>query len=418
MHELDDWLRHFDPELFPYDSVIGAFHRVGKHFVDKELLADLAQARSTLPEDGTAQGAGRVLAAFLDTALDKWDGRYDYRTYLSLGVLPLPDGQEPAAIEPAGHQRDLLVAQLIADALRQELAAAEGDTDLFPEMRPPADLTAKRLRLGVRAVTPAMRRLGLPVADPAEGPEEAARQLWRQAAAAALPEELQTLRLSILPVYVSHDEYMFLRILQAFEVSFALLSVLLRQAVAELAGAGAARCAWLVGQADEALREAASLFPLLATMQVGSFRTFRLYTEGASAIQSRNYKMVESLCRVPDGPRLDSAAYLAVPEVREQVLTGRAGLAETLRAAQADGLITAPDRERLDEALAAFSATLLQWRQTHYRMAVRMLGEGRTGTGYTEGTPYLSSVRDIPVFEIPDADDDRAATPSESEASS
>jgi hypothetical protein len=34
-----------------------------------------------------------------------------------------------------------------------------------------------------------------------------------------------------------------------------------------------------------------------------------------------------------------------------------------------------------------------------------MLGEA-TGTGYTEGTPYLKSVRDIPVFrtvDVPDA---------------
>jgi tryptophan 2,3-dioxygenase len=45
--------------------------------------------------------------------------------------------------------------------------------------------------------------------------------------------------------------------------------------------------------------------------------------------------------------------------------------------------------------------TLLRWRQTHYRLAVRMLGE-RPGTGYTEGTPYLKAVRSIPVFRATD----------------
>ncbi|MFD9905838.1 tryptophan 2,3-dioxygenase [Streptomyces sp. NPDC059063] len=429
MHELDDWLRDPGPERFPYDAVIAEFHRVGKHFVAKELLADLAAARSAL-QDGTGdRGADPVLAAFLDTALDKWDGRYDYCTYLSLGVLPLPGGQEtassgastgdggPAAVRAAGHRRDRLVVQLVADALRQQLAAADGESDLWPEMRPPAVLASKRLRLGVRAVTPVVRRLGLSVPDPDDGTEKAARQLWREVAADALPEELRVVRLSILPVYISHDEYMFLRILQSFEASFAHLSVLLRQAVAELLRADAARCAELVGSADDALREAASLFPLLATMQVGSFRTFRMYTEGASAIQSRNYKIVESLCRVPDGDRLDAAAYLSVPEVREQVLSGQATLSGALRSVAAAGLVSGADRARLDEAFEAFAGSLLQWRQTHYRMAVRMLGEGQTGTGYTEGTPYLRAVRDIPVFQVA-ADDGPAAAPGPSDGES
>jgi len=409
-HELDDWLGHPDPEHFPYDPVIDAFHRVGKHFVDKDLLADLARARSRLPAGGAEEGAGHVLAAFLDTALDKWDGCYDYSTYLSLGVLPLPGstpgvpaapGGEtgaPAAVRDAEYRRDRLVVQLIGDAIRQELAAADGATELWPEMRPPAATTAKRLRLGVRAVTPAIRRLGLPVADPADGAEPAARPMWQAVAADARPEELRTLRLSILPVYVSHDEYMFLRILQSLETYFAALAVTLRTAVAELGQGDAAGCAQLVRRAAEDLREAAAVFPLLATTQVDSFRTFRMYTEGASAIQSRNYKMVESLCRTPDDPRLDSAAYLAVPDVREKVLAGQTTLAGTLREVQAAGLISAPDQALLGEALEAFSGTLLHWRQTHYRMAVRMLGEGSPGTGYTEGTPYLRAVRDIPVF--------------------
>lgn len=47
--------------------------------------------------------------------------------------------------------------------------------------------------------------------------------------------------------------------------------------------------------------------------------------------------------------------------------------------------------------MTGFAQALQRWRGTHYRLAVRMLGEA-TGTGYTEGTPYLDSVRDIPVF--------------------
>jgi tryptophan 2,3-dioxygenase len=47
--------------------------------------------------------------------------------------------------------------------------------------------------------------------------------------------------------------------------------------------------------------------------------------------------------------------------------------------------------------MRAFSDTMLRWRHTHYRLAVRMLGE-RTGTGNTEGTPSLNAVRTVPVF--------------------
>jgi tryptophan 2,3-dioxygenase len=39
-----------------------------------------------------------------------------------------------------------------------------------------------------------------------------------------------------------------------------------------------------------------------------------------------------------------------------------------------------------------------RWRQAHYSIAVRMLGDQKPGTGATEGTAYLRSVREIPIF--------------------
>jgi tryptophan 2,3-dioxygenase len=54
--------------------------------------------------------------------------------------------------------------------------------------------------------------------------------------------------------------------------------------------------------------------------------------------------------------------------------------------------------------MTAFAAALRRWRQTHYRIAVRMLGT-RSGTGYTEGTPYLDEVRKVPVFRSIDETD-------------
>ena len=105
----------------------------------------------------------------------------------------------------------------------------------------------------------------------------------------------------------------------------------------------------------------------------------------ASAIQSRNYKLVESLCSRPSPSRLDSPTYRSVPDVRERVLAGQPTLDET----EHDFEVRA--------ARETFEAALAHWRNSHYKLAVRLLGE-RRGTGYTEGVPYLNEVRALPVF--------------------
>ena len=56
------------------------------------------------------------------------------------------------------------------------------------------------------------------------------------------------LQLTVLPVYVAHDEYMFIRMLQSYETTFALVGVQLRAAIAAIAEGSAAvaprgRCA-------------------------------------------------------------------------------------------------------------------------------------------------------------------------------
>ncbi|MET7369057.1 tryptophan 2,3-dioxygenase [Streptomyces sp. NPDC005566] len=412
MKELTDWLADPVPSRFPYPAVTHEFHRVGKHFVPDEILKSLALGRERLaPEAPTrADAADRLLLdRFLDTALDKWDGRYDYPSYTSLSVLGLPTADDgPAAAEAARVTRDRLTVQLLADLLRFELAAAEGRTEWLPEMRPEARMVEKRCRLAVRVARPALARLGYGERLTAAEPAEQAAQLWELVDGELLdPHERQVLKLSMLPVYISHDEHMFIRVLQTFETTFALLALSIRTAIGDLDGARTGDAAGHLSVAETALAESAPLFSLLATMQVESFRVFRDFTEGASAIQSRNYKLVESLCRVPDKDRLDSPAYRATPEVHERVLAGQPTLDDACGAALADARFSAADRELLTASMLGFAGALRRWRQTHYRIAVRMLGT-RSGTGATEGTPYLSSVRKIPVFrsvdETPDTE--------------
>lgn len=402
------WIARPDPAAFPYLPVVGEYHRVGKHFVTEHLLERLDLARSAAPR-GAEQGV--ILRRFLDVLLDKRDGVYDYQTYLALSLLPMPaDGGTPlaAADDGSAQQRlhDRLLVHLVVDTLGFELASLDGRTELFPQLRPDPEVRAKRCRLGLRALGPALRRLGLDRHGIAPGtrpgrvddPLSAARRVHAAVLADASAEEQRVLDLSILPVWTYHDEYLFIRVLQSFETVFALLAVWLRAAVGALADGRPELAARRIRKAEAGIEESFLLFSLLATMQVGSFQEFRQYTEGASAIQSRHYKLVESLCRIPDAERLDSPAFHSVPELRALVLAGIANLDDTVWSACRTGALSPDERADVLGALRGFAAKLQQWRQTHYRLAVRMLGD-RPGTGYTEGTPYLKEVRTIPVFQ-------------------
>lgn len=396
--ELNVWLHHHDPQKFPYDAVVREFHAVGKHFVSAELLATLAKVRRVLPRLNGPWPSMQTLADFLDSALDKLDGRYDYPSYLALPLLHLPTVDDPLAQAPFARSRcDRLTTQLVADALAFELAVAEGHTHLLPDMRPDRSTVAKRCRLGVRSVRPALSRLALAAGVGATDSIEEAHQVIAVVRADMSVAERQAMQLSILPVYTAHDEYLFLRVLQLFETVFALLVVQLRVVLAAMDSGEADRARYFLHTAESALRESAPLFSMLATMQVDSFRTFRSFTEGASAIQSRNYKLVESLCRQPDSERVDSPAFQSVPDVRDRVLVGQRTLDEAYQRACVTGILGQDEQERLGAGMRAFAGALMRWRQTHYRLAVRMLGDS-TGTGYTAGTPYLASVQSIPVF--------------------
>jgi tryptophan 2,3-dioxygenase len=393
-----NWLSCRDVDDFPYEAVVAEYHRVGKHFVAPELLEALAGVRAMLSQVHGSAASVRLLDRFLDAALDKLDGRYANPTYLGLSLLPLAVADDlDRDIATAERQYDRLLVQLIADAARFEIAAADGATGLLPRLRPEARTTAKRCRLALQVAGPAARRLGLDDGVEVDDPIAGARRLWANLAADLSPDERRRLRLTMLPVSLVHDEYQFIRVLQSFEATFALMALQLRAAVRALADGASGVAAERIRVAERALREAAPLWSLVATMQLEAFQTFREFTEGASAIQSRNYKIVESVCRQPDPSRVDSAAYHSVPEVRQQVLAGQETVDDAFAAARAAGRLSVSDIDDLEQAMGQFAATLLRWRRTHYQLAARMLGE-HTGTGYTEGAAYLKSVQTIPVF--------------------
>jgi tryptophan 2,3-dioxygenase len=387
-----EWCAARVPERFPYDDVVAYFHQVGKHFVSRELLDQLDRARSALPATGDARDG--ELARFLDTALDKFDGRYDNPSYLALAQLPLPGADGCPDRQHAQRQRDRLLVLLMADMLRFELGTARGDIELLPELRPDARITAKRCRHGLRAMRPALERLGLNADFDEADPLTAADDVCREVFEGVTPAERHTLRLTALPVSLVHDEYMFIRALQSYETTFALIAVQLRAAVAAVDGGQGVEATTAIEAAAQVLGEASPIWSLVATMQSEAFLRFREYTDGASAIQSRNYKDFEATCRRPEQARLDSAAYRSVPEIRARVLAGQRNLDDALSVA-----LLAPGAQlAVAAAMQHFEAAVFKWRKTHHRLAERMLGD-RRGTGATDGVRYLEQARTIPVFE-------------------
>ena len=380
-------LTETDPEAFPYDEVVAYFNRVGKHFVSPHLLTELDRVRASLPADPSR------LSRFLHTALDKFDGRYDNPSYLALDQLGLPGADGCPDPGHARRRRDRLLILLMADMMRFELAAADGRSDLMPELRPGAKVTAKRCRHGLRAIRPALERMGPDLDLDETDPIAAAREVCRTVLGSLTEPERRTLQLTALPVSLVHDEYMFIRALQSYETTFALLAVQLAAAAAAIdrGDAGAATAA--IEAAAEVLGEASPIWSLVGTMQTEAFLKFREYTDGASAIQSRNYKLFEATCRRPEQARLDSPAYESVPEVREVVLAGRRNIDDALSAA---GL--APNAHAaVAAAMERFEAAVFKWRKTHHSLASHMLGD-RRGTGATAGVRYLAEARTIPVF--------------------
>lgn len=373
-------------KAFPYRSIVHEIQTRGKHFLSTELLREL--------DDVRAEGAAdRLLDQFLTSVLDKYDDRYQYQSYLALPVLAdLVDGQ-------AGIDALNLAGLLVSDAIQFELTALHGWHDRLATERPNGKLVAKRTRLGLRHLVRSGVIAGEPglttLADRAEDPD-GARELLDLLPVPRTADVALRLSISVQPVHVLHDEYLFLRVLQSYESVFAGLVRYSATALRQLRSRQPDDAVDSLTAAARCLNSAGQLFPLLATMRREAFRTFRQFTEGASAIQSQQYKRFELICSIPRVDRLSSPAFTSVPEVRAAAVANP----DTLTAAFFD---TAADELTPHEQLALLWAfTDLErchqrWKTTHHSLASRMLGDAG-GTGYTVGVPYLKSCVDNRLF--------------------
>jgi len=323
----------------------------GKHFLAPSLLAALHEVRR--------RQAGRdpLLDAFLHCALDKFDDRFWNRTYLALPVLELLL-DERAGLDP-GRLADLLVADIVRFERRADAESHPG--------RPEPSVLQKRLRH-------ALRFLG---------------QLDDDATAdVGLPELTGTaaawFELTVQRVSVQHDEYFFIRVLQAHEMLFSAITQHLGAAIRFLRADSPERAAAAVHLAGQQLERAGVLFRIAATLHPEAFHDFRQYTQGASAIQSEQYKRFEILCGAPPAERTSSPAFSNVPAVLAEVERQP----DSLTQAYQETRTQTADWTAVDRSFARLETAHQRWKTAHHSLAARMLGDA-PGSGYTAGVPYL-----------------------------
>ena len=323
--------------------------RIGRHALPPPLLDALAEIADR------HRGRDPFLDDYLHAVLARHQDRFQNSAYLALPLL----GR--ILDDPAARDPEHLSALLLADVVRHEQRHRD---------RTAPGVSCKRVRQAARFVWAVDRSLDSDMAPPAT-----LAGAWFE--------------LTALPVSTEHDEYFFIRALQAHELVFTTLTELLRAATTAARSGRLDEATARVERASAVFERASLLFRLVATMSVDAFHGFRRYTDGASAIQSEAYKRFEIACGEPSSARLASEAFAGVPAVRDEA-DDHDNLARVLMDLAAGG--PRPGAAAIAEAVAKLEAAHQRWKTTHHSLAARMLGDA-PGSGYTAGVPYLAACR-------------------------
>lgn len=288
--------------------------RHGRHHLGPGLLTAL---------DAIRRGHGGrdpFLDAYLDAVLARRRDRFRTQSYLALPLLELVRAD-------LGVDHERLSALLIADVIRHELR---------PDHAGRVDHRTRdaRVRLAARFVAdvdPALDARWLP------GP-------W--------------FALTVLPVSAGHDEYFFVRSLQAHEAVFMTLAELLREATEALRAGEVVAATACLTRATAVLGRTALLFPLVATLRRSAFRSFRRHIEGTSGMRSEAYERFALAC---GGPVADAYG---------------AGSADVDTFTRAWNDVGDPEALGLLHAVGRLEVAHQRWRTTRDALTTAMLGDG------------------------------------------
>jgi tryptophan 2,3-dioxygenase len=403
---------------FPAKEIIGLFFTTGKHIGHPLLLEELLviqKALSQLQIDGDTF-AYKLLSTLMRIFLDKHTNTFDHLTYTALPIFEL--FQDDGDFETLLQNQAKIVIALICDLIKYEIKTMLGQECRMQEYLPGMQKLNQRIYVSFRAVLTCSfyaDHLRLPANT------DHLIELWRQQTQQETPytihlanqtnsfaEEIleqldaklnRLLQLTLIPVYVSHDEYMFVRILQAFEMLFHVVAEGLKLCISHVTAERYQQAADRFYLLNDVLRLSPAIFRILSTMTSYTFNTFREYMTGASAIQSVYYKQIELYASHPDLHRFRSPAFESVPKVLDEYQQ------QSFRNLQDVVVPLLTDANPIHEdsiqnmiaGMKALDKTFVTWKVTHYRLVKAMIGDS-PGTGHTSGPPYLKQILEQPLF--------------------
>ncbi|MGQ0575730.1 MAG: hypothetical protein ACT4RN_16230 [Pseudonocardia sp.] len=311
--------------------------RRGRHHLGDGLLTAL---------DAIRRGHGgrdAFLDAQLDAVLARRRGRFRNQSYLALPLVELVRAD-------LGIDHERMSALLMADVVRHELRPAHA---------PRLDHRTRqaRVRHAARFVTTVDRALDV---------------RW-------LPGPW--FALTVLPVSGEHDEYVFIRALQAQEMVFTNLADGIRGATEALRGGDVTAATAAVTDAGEMLGRAGLVFGLVATVRRAAFHAFRRHGEGTGVFRSESYSRFAQECS--DHAGREAGAGPAGPD--------------TFARAWRDVRRPGPVADELDRAVAHLEAVHRRWTISRHALAASLLGDG---PGHPESLMAVHSSLDDGLFSL------------------
>ncbi|RSN18193.1 hypothetical protein DMC63_19765 [Streptomyces sp. WAC 05977] len=367
---------------FPYRPVLGHFQAVGRNHADPGLVATLREAREVLPA-GHDDVRALVLRRWLPSTVDQEDGDYD--TYAGVSLLNLLADSYGSG-EVVDDALDALQVVILADLLRYETSALAEEPDLLrQQVRVKACLRAL-----ARADELAPRARGLVPANPLG--DNAIRDLGRDdllargaelsraVRSAASPAMRDAVEFAMLPTTWLHDEVMFIRSIQSFEVVYRQVARCLERATAALDAGRPAAASDELRDATRRITATSMLYRILTSMPPDAFAIIRAYTNGRSAVQSRSFRLVEQYSAPPAGIEFSGPSLQEVYEAR-LATAGPASLSY------------------LTETMRGLDSAWRLMKRTHWGITLKVIGRVR-GTGGTAGAAYLEQAAARPLFPV------------------
>jgi tryptophan 2,3-dioxygenase len=192
--------------------------------------------------------------------------------------------------------------------------------------------------------------------------------------------------LTAMPLTRAHDEFMFIRVLQASELCLFAIRIGVTAAVDAVKVQAYARAREDIEAALTFTGILCRLLFVLRTMPVSHFGRFRYNTGAASAIQSVNYQLLDVVLYGLQSSKIEHLQRFG--HLKAVVQMGDARFVTLRDAVRRVESATSDGRQFLD-ACRHLDRSLLTWRGLHLSLAKTYMPNHAPGTGGTSGASYL-----------------------------